>query len=161
MMANQLKMAEINAILTLHKSGHSKSEIGRMLGIHRETVAKYISQQDGPKPAEPDHRVRSGPSSACEPLRDIIVKMLDDDLSGQRIYQDLCTDHEFEGSYSSVRRFIARLRKSHQLPFRRLECEPAEEAQVDFGSGAPIVTAEGRRRRTPHSQNRSQRTSRA
>ena len=57
-MANELKMAEIDAILTLHKSGHSKSEIGRMLGIHRETVARYIARQDGPKPAEPDHRVR-------------------------------------------------------------------------------------------------------
>ena len=63
MMANQLKMAEINAILTLHKSGHSKSEIGRMLGIHRGTVARYISQQDGSKSTEPDHRVRPGPSS--------------------------------------------------------------------------------------------------
>jgi transposase len=147
-MANELKMAEIDAILTLHKSGHSKSEIGRMLGIHRETVAKYISQQDGPKPAEPDHRVRPGPSSVCEPLRDIILKKLDEDLSGQRIYQDLCTEHDFDGSYSSVRRFIARLGKSGQLPFRRLECEAAEEAQVDFGSGAPVVTAEGRRRKT-------------
>ena len=147
-MANELKMAEIDAILTLHKSGRSKSEIGRMLGIHRETVARYIARQDGPKPAEPDHRVRPGPASACEPLRDIILKKLDEDLSGQRIYQDLCTEHDFAGSYSSVRRFIARLGKSSQLPFRRLECEPAEEAQVDFGSGAPVVTADGRRRKT-------------
>ena len=139
-MANELKMAEIDAILTLHKSGHSKSEIGRMLGIHRGTVAKYICQQDGSKPAEPDHRVRPGPASVCEPLRDIILKKLDEDLSGQRIYQDLSSDHDFAGSYSSVRRFIARLGKSRQLPFRRLECEPGEEGQVDFGSGAPVFS---------------------
>ena len=98
MMTNRLKVADINAIRTLHKSGHSQREIGRMLGIHRETVAKYISQEDGPKPAKPDPRVRSGPSSTCEPLRDVIVKKLDDGLSGQRIYQDLCADHEFGGS---------------------------------------------------------------
>ena len=127
-MANELTMAAIDAILTLHKSGHSKSEIGRMLGIHRETVARYISQQDGPKPAEPDPRVRPGPPSACEPYRDIILQKLEDDLSGQRIYQDLCAEHQFNASYSSVRRFIATLGKSLQLPFRRLECEPAEEA---------------------------------
>jgi transposase len=30
-----------------------------------------------------------------------------------------------------------------------MECSAGEEAQVDFGTGAPIVTAEGRRRR-PH-----------
>jgi transposase len=147
-MANELTMAEISAILTLHKSGRSKSEIGRMLGIHRETVAKYISQQEGPKPAEPDHRVRSGPPSACDLLRDVILSKLDDGLSGQRIYQDLCEDHGFEASYSSVRRFIARLGKSQELPFRRLECEAGEEAQVDFGSGAPVVSRDGRRRRT-------------
>ena len=35
-----------------------------------------------------------------------------------------------------------------ELPFRRVECEPAEEGQVDFGSGAPVITSEGRRRKT-------------
>lgn len=34
------------------------------------------------------------------------------------------------------------------LPFRRLEQSPGEEAQVDFGSGAPVLTAEGRKKRT-------------
>jgi hypothetical protein len=47
-----------------------------------------------------------------------------------------------------LRRFIARLGKTGQLPFRRLECEPAGEAQVDFGSGAPVATAEGRLRKS-------------
>jgi transposase len=119
-----------------------------MLGVHRETVAKYISQQEGPKPTEPDPRVRPGPSSVCEPLRDIILKKLDDGLSGQRIYQDLCSEHDFGGSYSSVRRFVAQLCHTCQLPFRRMECAPGEEAQVDFGSGAPVITSEGRRRKT-------------
>ena len=127
MMANELTMAEISAILTLHKSGRSKSEIGRMLGIHRETVARCISRHEGPKPTEPDHRVRSGPASACEPLRDIILKKLDDGLSGQRIYQDLRSDHFFAGSYSSVRRFLRHLEHTSELPFRRMECEPGED----------------------------------
>jgi transposase len=29
-----------------------------------------------------------------------------------------------------------------------MECAPGEEAQVDFGSGAAVVTPEGKRRRT-------------
>ncbi len=45
-------------------------------------------------------------------------------------------------------RFVRRLGHARELPFRRLECEPGEEAQVDFGSGAPVVTSEGRRRKT-------------
>ena len=42
-MANRLTMAEINAILTLHASEHSNREIARLLGVHRETVGKYVA----------------------------------------------------------------------------------------------------------------------
>ena len=83
-MANQLKMAEINSIVTLHKSGKSQREIARLLGIHRETVAKYVAG-DGSKPAKPDHRVRRGPESVCEPFRETIFKKLDQGLSGQHL----------------------------------------------------------------------------
>ncbi|OWK39360.1 IS21 family transposase [Fimbriiglobus ruber] len=34
------------------------------------------------------------------------------------------------------------------MPFRRLECGAGEEAQVDFGTGAPIVGPDGQRRKT-------------
>jgi hypothetical protein len=69
-------------------------------------------------------------------------------LSAQRIYQDLTSEHSFQGSYYTVRRFVRRLVPVHELPFRRLECEPGDEAQVDFGTGAPVITPDGKRRRT-------------
>jgi hypothetical protein len=47
-----------------------------------------------------------------------------------------------------VRRFVRQLEQTLELPFRRLECGPGEEAQVDFGTGAPLVLAAGKRRRT-------------
>ena len=37
-MANQLKMAQVHSILTLHERGWSFRRIGRELGIHRETA---------------------------------------------------------------------------------------------------------------------------
>lgn len=89
-----------------------------------------------------------GRVSLCAPFRDVILRKLDEDLSAQRIYQDLVTDHGFVGSYYSVRRFAQRLGHRSAPPFRRLEREPGEEAQVDFGAGALIVR-EGKRRR-PH-----------
>jgi transposase len=89
-----------------------------------------------------------GRGSDCEPWRGIILAKLDQGLSAQRIFQDLAAEHNYGGSYFSVRRFVRRLGQSTPLPFRRLECGPGEEAQVDFGTGAPIV-ADGRRRR-PH-----------
>ena len=37
---------------------------------------------------------------------------------------------------------------TRKLPFRRLECGPGDEAQVDFGTGAPVVGPDGKRRKT-------------
>jgi hypothetical protein len=52
-MANQLKMAEVQAILALTRSGWSDRHIARQLGVHRETVGRHrrLSSQDSAKPA--------------------------------------------------------------------------------------------------------------
>ena len=51
-MANQLKMAMINAIWILKERGWSGRRIARELGINRETVGKYLSAwSNGSKPA--------------------------------------------------------------------------------------------------------------
>jgi transposase len=89
-----------------------------------------------------------GRLSECEPWREAIQSKCDLGLSAQRIFQDLSNEHAFAGSYYSVRRFVRRLEPTREFPFRRLECEPGDEAQVDFGTGAPIVGPEGKRRRT-------------
>lgn len=86
--------------------------------------------------------------SECEPWRAVIQSKCDLGLSAQRVYQDLVTEHNFTGSYFSVRRFIHRLEPSRELPFRRLECGPGDEAQVDFGTGAPVVGPDGKRHKT-------------
>jgi len=171
-MANILKMAMVQAIIGLLEQGWSYRRIARELGVHRETVARYdrlrhlsgskpsnptlgSSSEDHPKPANPtpgypgfEIPERSlGPPSLCKPYEDIIQTKLDQGLSGQRIWQDLVGDYGFEGSYSSVKRFVHRLGKGIPLPFRRMECSAGHEAQVDFGSGAWIIQ-DGRKRRT-------------
>ena len=168
-MANQLKMAKVHSILTLHQQGWSDRRIARALGIHRKTVARYVKLAEAeeakvptnPPPGpvrrslgeggseSPDGSVPtacSGPASACEPHREQILAKLEQGLSGQRIWQDLAAEHGFAHSYDSVKRFIRRLGKAAPLPFRRMECSPGEQAQVDFGRGARIVGGDGRRR---------------
>jgi transposase len=100
-----------------------------------------------PAPTSPGHPTTGRPSD-CEPWRAAIQAKLARGLSAQRIYQDLTTEHGFSGSYYSVRRFVHHLEATQDLPFRRLECGPGEEAQVDFGTGAPLVLPDGSRRRT-------------
>jgi transposase len=90
----------------------------------------------------------AGRLSDCAPWREVIRSKLDLGLSAQRIFQDLVADHGFTGSYYSVRRFVGRLGTKRELPFRRMECGPGEEAQVDFGTGVPVRQPDGTRRRT-------------
>lgn len=92
---------------------------------------------------------RAGSVSACADWQAVIEAKLDLGLSARRIYQDLVCEHGFAGSYYSVRRFVRSLGHTRALPFRRLECLPGEEAQIDFGKGAWIVDTSGKRRR-PH-----------
>ena len=41
-MANRLKMARVQSILTLHAQGWSRRRIARELSIDRETVSRYV-----------------------------------------------------------------------------------------------------------------------
>jgi len=77
--------------------------------------------------------------SQCEPFRGIILAKLEQGLTAKRIHQDLAAEHGFAHAYHSVRRFVQHLRGTRPLPFRRMECEPGTEAQIDFGTGAPVI----------------------
>jgi transposase len=170
-MANQLKLAAIHAIIGLLEQGWSYRRIARELGVHRETVARYdrLRQLTGSKPSNATPGSGSGdnskpanatpgssfllmagrslgPPSLCQPLSAVIKTKLDEGLCGRRIWQDLVSEHGFGGSYSSVKRFIRRLGGQTPLPFRRMECQPGHEAQVDFGAGAWIIEGDKKRR---------------
>lgn len=170
-MANQLKMAQVQAILVLRARGWSFRQIGRELGIHRDTARRYVRlseqraragdfsdhsvDQNRPNPPtgssdqnQPNPPAGSGPPSKAESFREVIIEGLERGLSSQRIWQDLKTECGFDGGYDSVKRYARRLRSTTPLPFRRMECDPGDEAQIDFGTGAPVITPEGKRRRT-------------
>ena len=141
-MANRLSMAKINAIQTLHQSGHSNRKIAKLLGVDRGTVGKYAAAQNRPNAptgSEAVDHAPSGPASDCEPWREIILAKLEQGLSAKRIYQDLVGEERCDVSYWSVRRFVGKLRQKTPLPVRRIETAAGEEAQVDFGSGASVV----------------------
>ena len=88
-----------------------------------------------PKPAILPAGSGAGRKSQCESFRTEIAAGLDAGLTAQRIYQDLVSDHQFKGSYDSVKRFVRHLGLTNPLPFRRMETQPGEQAQVDYGQG--------------------------
>jgi transposase len=88
-------------------------------------------------------------ASLCERWKTHIEAGLDQQLSAKRIHQDLVREHGFVGGYQSVKRFVRKLEQQAPVPFRRMEFAPGEQMQVDFGQGAWVVDAQGRKRR-PH-----------
>jgi transposase len=91
--------------------------------------------------------IPSSHKSLCKSHQQSILAKLEQGLSARRIYQDLQREHGFSGSYYSVRRYVARLEGNTPLPHRRMETDPGEEAQIDFGTGAVIVGSDGKKRR--------------
>ena len=88
--------------------------------------------------------------SKCEVYRELIEDALKRGRNGVSIYQELVDEHGFEGSYSSVRRFVATLGGDKgKRAFAVIDTEAGEEAQVDYGTG-PMVRdpKSGKYRRT-------------
>src|SRR6266571_5292796 len=68
--------------------------------------------------------------------------------SQRRIAREVGIDRETVARYRRLARQSEEPKPAIPLPYRRVESEPGQEAQVDFGQGAWVVET-GRRRR-PH-----------
>jgi transposase len=77
--------------------------------------------------------------SLVEPYTDEVTEWLKNGVQGTTIHQTLVRKYGFEGSYSSVRRFLAQVKDTHPDVTTILDFAPGEAAQVDFGSGPQIV----------------------
>jgi hypothetical protein len=128
-------------IYSLHGRGWSRRRIARELGIDRETVGRYLLLA---KPAISTAGKGIGRKNQCEPLAEVIMAKVEVGLSAQRIYQDLVEESGFTDSYQSVKRFVRKLRSIQPERVWRLECQPGEELQLDFGLGAPIDDTQGK-----------------
>jgi hypothetical protein len=78
--------------------------------------------------------VGRGRRSECEPWRGIIEGKLGVGLTAVRIWRELVGGHGFGHSYQSVKRYVARLKAAAPGRVWRMECEPGEEMQVDYGT---------------------------
>lgn len=85
--------------------------------------------------------------SACAEHREWIEAQVQLGRNAMSIYQDLVETRGFTHRYNSVKRFVAKLRAREPERFDVLEVLPGEEAQVDFGQGAPTLYKNGRYKR--------------
>ena len=77
--------------------------------------------------------------SLVEPYTDEVTEWLKNGVQGTTIHQALVRKYSFEGSYSSVRRFLFQLKDKHPEVTTILDFDPGKAAQVDFGTGPQII----------------------
>jgi transposase len=161
---NVLKPHLQTTIWTLLRAGNSQREIERVTGVDRKTIRAYHkrfvaeaanspgvatgTEQQIPPP-RPPATSDTGGTSACEPHRDFIEAQLRLRRNATAIYQDLVDVYGFAGAYNSVKRFVSKLRVTEPEQFDRLDFLAGEEAQVDYGEGAPTLVPGTTRYRKP------------
>jgi transposase len=145
----RLNLNTICDIIYRLRQGQTQRAIERDLGHSRHTLRRYhaIAEAKGyldpsrPLP-EPDEIVRElgvpAPppivESTVEPYRDAVAKLMKLDVEMATIYRRLVSNHGYRGSYTSVKRFVRRIKPVKKTGCIRIETAPGRQAQVDFGS---------------------------
>lgn len=144
------------------RAGESERSISRDMDISRPTVHKYkiraemegYLDQKRELPGNEELVKSFGPApeppktpSTLEYYREKVRDYLDQNLQMTVIYQRLRENYSYEGSYSSVRRFVHHLKPIEKEVFVRVNTEPGEEMQVDFGYIGQIYDPKAKRTR--------------
>lgn len=132
-------------IRILDAQGVSWREIARRLGVSRDTVRKYATMEDcSPKPA-----AGKGRRSLIDAYSGTVDSWLFADRlmprkqrhTARRVYARLVEEEGFEGSYSSVQRYVKRWREEHRSDgdgYLELDWS-AGVMQVDFGEAVATI----------------------
>ena len=144
----RLHMNYLRDVVYRLRCSESERRIARDLSISRITVAKYRTwaAQHGyleGAAAMPDDAMLAGAlglaphppraPSGVEPFREIVTRLLDQEVEMTAIFQRLQENYGYAGSYSSVRRFVQRICPSEPCAVVRVHTAPGEELQADFG----------------------------
>ena len=88
--------------------------------------------------------------SKVAPYAVLVTKWHEQGIQASTIYQALVDSHQFSGSYSSVARFIQKLKSLVVDVTIPLTFKPGESAQVDFGQGPALVDPETKKLRSTY-----------
>jgi transposase len=147
-------MHQVRDVIYRLRQAESDRQIARDLRLSRHTVQKYrrMAEEHGylatelPLPAEKDLHAALGPpippprpDSSVAPYQAVVERLLEDGVELTAILARLRENHGYTGSYSSLRRFVQRLRPATPETCARVLHGPGEEGQVDFGPVGVLV----------------------
>ncbi|RKL62603.1 IS21 family transposase [Thermoanaerobacteraceae bacterium SP2] len=129
-------------IKTLFDKGYNKSQISRMLEIDRGTVREILKRIENEEEIK-----RKKVPTIIDPFKEIIDTKINQELSAQRIYQDLCSEYGYTGSYDTIKKYVREFKQSNVKVYMVNNTLPAEQAQVDFGYVGKIPDYTGKVRK--------------
>lgn len=124
-----VRREKVMDIVVLKKQGLSNRAIARKLGLHRETVSRYVAGGGEVKPYDTSNR-----ESGVDQYKESIKHWIEEEgYNGARIHR-LLGGLGYTGGMRTVQRYIKKIRdgliRKAYLPF---ETEAGRQAQVDFG----------------------------
>ncbi|RIZ72126.1 MAG: IS21 family transposase [Methylococcales bacterium] len=158
-------MNHIQDIIQRLQLGESERRIALDMNISRATVHKYhgIAKEKGylekveTKPSDGELKQALGPGvqapkqvSTVEPYREAIKEWMKQGVEITAIWLRLQENFKYAGGYSSVRRFVHRLEPVEPEVFIRVQSEPGEDMQVDFGTVGQLFDPVTKRMRTAY-----------
>jgi transposase len=144
----RIHMNHLRELIYRLRAGESQRRIAKDLSMSRTTVSKYRrwakaqGYLDAAHPLPDDATLAAAwgepvqplcVASSVEPYREIVQAWVEQGVEMTAIWQHLQDDYLYPGSYSSVRRFVNKMRTADPEVFVRVHTAPGEEAQVDFG----------------------------
>lgn len=118
---------ECMEIWALKRQGYSHRAIARKLGIHRQTVKKYLDSHEFPV-----YRAMKR-SSVLTPYARMIEEWLStEDYKATRVHE-LLQHQGYTGGYETVKRAVRQIKEQRdRIAYLRFETMPGQQAQVDF-----------------------------
>jgi transposase len=161
----RVHMNHLRDLIRRFRAGESERRIAQDMHISRPTVHKYheLARQQGylEKGAEVpnDETLQAvlgpGPQppkivSSLEEYGDVVKKLRKQEVEMVAIWQRLKDSYGYTGSYSSVRRYVARLEPEEVEAYVRVHSGAGEEMQVDFGTVGQLFDPASGRIRTAY-----------
>ena len=135
---------------TYHQIRHLRAEehlsgvqIAERLGVHRETVSKWLQRE---KYARRAAAVEGKRASKLDAFKGMIGRLLEAHrYTAQQIYQRI-QGEGYAGGYSILKEYVRAVRPPEPEAFLHLSFAPGECAQVDFGEWGSVRVGNTRRR---------------
>ena len=122
------------------RQGLTIAQTARALGLHPETVAKWV------KRTRYEARAAAPRASRLDPFKDQVVRLLENHpYSTQQLFQRL-QEAGYAGGLTIVKDYVAKVRPARREAFLKLAFAPGECAQVDWGEYCSIAVGSTRRR---------------